>query len=178
MVSVDHTKSDHNASEDEDITIVATQEGNVVQCSTQVHDYHFHSPALSHLLVWDFVSQVDKVKKPDGSCCVNSDVDENDYPESSDEDDNEPMHEVEDSPQDQQMPQNTQRGRISWTFPLHPQHTQSGRKAQRLWSDLSSYFIPVLIGPSLPHCNRAELLPKYCYLMLILFKLWRGVGDL
>ena len=76
MVSVDHTKSDYNASEDEDVTIVATQEGNVVQCSTQVHDYYFHSPALSHLLVWDFVSQVDKVKKPDGSCCVNSDVEQ------------------------------------------------------------------------------------------------------
>ena len=38
--------------EDEDVTIAATHDGNVVQCSSQVHNYWFCALTLSHLLVW------------------------------------------------------------------------------------------------------------------------------
>lgn len=35
--------------QDEDVTITTAADGNAVQCSTQVHDYRFRAPALSHL---------------------------------------------------------------------------------------------------------------------------------
>ncbi|KAF9642416.1 hypothetical protein BDM02DRAFT_3075889, partial [Thelephora ganbajun] len=47
--------------QDDDVIITATADGNVVQCSTQVHDYRFRALALSHLSVWDFIARVDKV---------------------------------------------------------------------------------------------------------------------
>ena len=95
-------ESDNDTKEDEDVMITATQEGNIIQCSTQVHDYHFCSSALSHLSVWDFISQVDKVNKPDAAHNVNSNEDMSGHLESSDEDDNEPTYEVENSLQDEQ----------------------------------------------------------------------------
>ena len=49
--------------QDKEVTIVATADGNVVQCGTQVHDYRFRALALNHLSVWDFVSCVDKVTR-------------------------------------------------------------------------------------------------------------------
>jgi hypothetical protein len=42
-----------------------------------------------------------------------------------------------------------QRGRKSHTFQLHPEHMQCSRRAQRLQSDPSTYYIPVTIGPVL-----------------------------
>ena len=53
--------------QDEDVTITTAANGNVVQCSTQIHDYRFRAPELSHLSVWDFVSRVDKVSRSSSS---------------------------------------------------------------------------------------------------------------
>lgn len=84
----DCAESGDNNDEDENVTVVATPEGNVVQCSTQVHDYCFRSPALSHLLIWDFVSQVDKVRKSPTAHNANNGANKDDYlGSSSDEDD-------------------------------------------------------------------------------------------
>ena len=177
-VSTDRDSSDDDsANEDEDVTVIATQEGAVVQCSTQVHDYRFRSPTLGHLSVWDFVSQVDKIGKPSAVRDANDDVNERDHSESSDDGlADGPTHKG--SLLNRQPPQNTQRRGRSQMFLLSPQHMQSDRKAQKLRSDPSSYFIPVPIGPALPRRDRAELLPKYCRLMLILFKPWCTVEDL
>jgi len=173
----DCTGTDDDTDEDEDVTVVATQKGTVVQCSTQVHDYRFRSPGLSHFSVWDFVSQVDKVKKPSGLHDVNDGADEGDHSESSDDDSaDEPVHEG--GLQDPQYLHRTQNGENSKTFLLSPEHIQSDGKAQRLRSDPSSYYIPVPIGPALPRRDRPELLQKYCRLMLILFKPWCTVEDL
>ncbi|KAF9791305.1 hypothetical protein BJ322DRAFT_1171947 [Thelephora terrestris] len=179
-VLVDHAESDNNAAEDEDVTVVATQGGNIVQCSTQVLDYRFRSPALSHLSVWDFVSQVDKVRKPSVARSSNNNQSSIDYSEGSDDDkDDDLTHENNgDNFLDQHQPQSAQRGRKSRTFLLHAQHTQVSSKAQRLRSDPSGYFVPVPIGPALPRRDRSELFPKYCRLMLILFKPWCTVEDL
>jgi len=179
MISVDDEESNNNSNEEDDITIVATRDGSIVQCSTQVHDYRFRSPALTHLSVWEFVSRVDKVKKPCAARCSNHGLDEDDSSECSDDgDDDKPWREGDDGLQDLHRPQNVRNGRKSHTFPLHPQHTQSDTKAQRLRSDPSNYFIPVPIGPAFPRRDRAELFPKYCRLMLVLFKPWRVVEDL
>ncbi|KAG1779166.1 hypothetical protein EV702DRAFT_966578, partial [Suillus placidus] len=34
------------------------------------------------------------------------------------------------------------------------------------------------MGPRMPHRDQEPTYPKYCRLMLILFKLWRSVSDL
>ena len=189
MASADHTESNDDTG-DEDVTIVATQDGNVVQCSTQVHDYCFCSLVLSHLSVWEFVSKVDKVKRPSASRNANDNVYVGDCMESSEDDDIycnngnddsdniELLDEGKGGLQDQHSPQNIRSGRKSQTFPLHTEHMQSNRKAQRLWRDPTNYFIPVPIGPAFPHCDRAESFPKYCRPMLVMFKPWCVVGDL
>jgi hypothetical protein len=101
-------------------------------------------------------------------------------PGSSDEDDDDSglTHESESDVQDRFHPQSARSGRKSQTFLLHPQHAQASSKAQRLQCDPSKYFIPVPIGPALPRRDRTESLPKYCRLMLILFKPWRTAEDL
>jgi len=71
-----------------------------------------------------------------------------------------------------------QSGRKSQTFQLHPEHIQSGKRAQRLQVHQSTYYIPVAIGPALPWRDRELMYPKYHCLMLILFEPWRGTGDL
>lgn len=182
VASVGGSESDNDTNEDEDVTIAPTLEGNVVQCSTQVHDYRFRSLALSHLSVWEFVSEVDKVKKPSVTRHANGAVYNSDHSEDSDDsgsdDGNDLIYEREGDLQDPHDLRNVQRGRKSQTFVLHPGHAQRGTKAQRLRSDPAKYFIPVPIGPALPRRDHPELLPKYCRLMLVLFKPWRVVGDL
>lgn len=186
MVSSGGNESDNDVDEDEDVTIAPTRDGNVVQCSTQVQDYRFRSPALAHLSVWHFVRQVDKVSSPfrtnnttandihsRGSSGGDDDASDD---KSCDDDDGSSLDE--EAHQDVDDECRTKRGRKSHTFPLHPQHAQSRTKAQRVRSDPSMCFIPVPIGPALPRRDRTELYPKYCRLMLILFKPWRVAGDL
>ncbi|KZV89334.1 hypothetical protein EXIGLDRAFT_574920, partial [Exidia glandulosa HHB12029] len=38
--------------------------------------------------------------------------------------------------------------------------------------------IPVPIGPAIPRRDSPEIYPRYCRLMLILFKPWRSAKDL
>ena len=140
--------------------------------------------------MWEFVSKVDKVKRPSASRNTNDNVYVGDYTESSEDDDIycndgnddsdniELLDEGKGGLQDQHSPQNIRSGRKSQTFPLHTEHMQSNRKAQRLRCDPTNYFIPVPIGPAFPRRDRAESFPKYCCLMLVMFKPWRVVGDL
>ncbi|KAG2149574.1 hypothetical protein BD769DRAFT_1331743, partial [Suillus cothurnatus] len=39
-------------------------------------------------------------------------------------------------------------------------------------------LIPVPMGPRMPRRDQQAVYPKYCRLMLILFKPWRSVSDL
>ncbi|KAG2130946.1 uncharacterized protein EDB93DRAFT_1094566, partial [Suillus bovinus] len=43
---------------------------------------------------------------------------------------------------------------------------------------MQNRFIPMPIGGGIPHQDRPEDYPRYCRLMLILFKPWRSVKDL
>ena len=161
----------------EDVTITTTGGGNVVQCSTQVHDYRFRAPALSHLSVWDFVSRVDKVARLN-SGGKSDDETSDDEPSGITSEDS-----AEDSGDDEDVGSHApthapKRGRRCQTFPLHPDHTQSNRRAHRLRSDTTKHYIPVPIGPAFPRRDREHLYAKYCRLMLILFKPWQVVDDL
>jgi len=164
----------------DDITITTTGDGNVVQCSSQVHDYRFRALELSHLSVWDFISCVDKVARSSPGSGHAHETSGDGPVEGETEDD------AENSGDDEDLEdigncaptRGSKRGRKSQTFVLHPDHTQSERKAHRLRSDPTKYYIPVPIGPALPRRDREHLYARYCRLMLILFKPWRVVGDL
>ena len=179
---------------DEDVTIAGTHDGNIVQCSSQVHDYRLRAPALSHLSVWQFISCVDKVSKRTsqqrvyrnhGVDGMDSGGDDQGQGESDGDDDDEESdadrHEDythEDYTDTDDVVLCSRRGKRSLTFQLHPEHMQSHKKSQRLRSDPSTYLIPVPIGPALPRRDPGPLHAKYCRLMLILFKPWRVAGDL
>lgn len=191
-----------NEPEDEDVTIAATADGTVVECSTQVHDYRFCAPALSHLSLWDFIARVDKVRKADShrtnakaeedasnidiadnneDNAENSKIDEDDAENSgTDEDDAENLGTDEKfgGIGDDGCERTSKRGRKCYTFPLHPDHVQNRKKAHRLRSDPAKYYIPVPIGPGLPRRDREHLYARYCHLMLILFRPWQVASDL
>ena len=165
--------------QDDDVTIATTSNGNVFQCSTQVHDYRFRAPALNHLSVWDFTSCVDKVARSGSSGKSADELSGDESEGDGSEDDAENLEdEDEGDVSNHTCTRRSKRGRKCQTFPLHPDHTQSERKAHRLRSDTAKYYIPVPIGPALPRRDRVHLYARYCRLMLILFKPWRGVDDL
>ena len=162
--------------ENEDVTIAIVGGGTVVQCSSQVHDYRFRAPGLSHLSVWQFISSVDKVLNRTSQRYIHS----NDTV-SSDEDEDMVSHDHdEDVDPDVQGcgPRGGRKGRRSQSFQLHSEHMQNGKRVQRLRSDPSTHYIPVPIGPALPRRDPGPRYAKYCRLMLILFKPWRVVDDL
>jgi len=163
--------------EGDDVAITTTGEGNVVQCSTQVHDYRFRAPQLSHLSVWDFVSRVDKVARSSSSGSSGDETSEGESGGAESDNGSENSGDDEDVG-NHVHPHRSKRGRKCQTFPLHPDHTQSNRKAHRLRSDAAKYYIPVPIGPAFPRRDREHLYARYCRLMLILFKPWRVVDDL
>jgi hypothetical protein len=168
--------------EDGDVTIAATHNGSVVQCSSQVHDYRFRALALNHLSVWQFVSRVDKVPKRASRRRVYDDAEDDD----ENEEESDSCEEMETHEDDEDVHQevqtgglpNRRRGRKSQTFQLQPEHMQSGKKAQRLRSNPSTYYIPVPVGPALPRRDPGPRYAKYCRLMLVLFKPWRTAHDL
>jgi hypothetical protein len=164
----------------EDVIIMATADGSVVQCSTQVHDYCFRAPAPSHLSVWDFVSRVDKVAKSGSQDESVDEVSDNDCMGDNSRNDAENSGHDEDPEDTDHYEQKStpKRGRKCQTFPLHLDHTQNQRKVHRLWSNPTKYYIPVPIGPALPHWDREHQYARYCRLMLILFKPWRVADDL
>ena len=138
--------------QDEDVTIMTAANGNVVQCSTQIHDYCFCAPKLSHLSVWDFVSHVDKVSRSSSSNRNAVDISDDEIFGDNGVDDTENLEDDEDmrSVSEHVQTQKSKQRRCQ-TFSLHPDHVQSTRKAHRLHSDPAKYYIPVLIGPTLPH---------------------------
>ncbi|KAF8225900.1 hypothetical protein L208DRAFT_1216319, partial [Tricholoma matsutake] len=42
----------------------------------------------------------------------------------------------------------------------------------------SAHLVVVPVGPAIPRCDQPHAYPCYCYLMLLLFKLWCMVEDL
>ena len=171
-----------NEDEDEDITIAANNNGTVVQCSSQVHDYQFRAPALAHLSVWNFISCVDKVANRVSQQYIYNYItgdEEDDELNDGDEDmDNVGGHKYLNQDGQPFNSQGMQRGRTLQTFQLDPKHMQSSKKAQRVRSDPSTHYIPVPIGPALPRRDVGPLYARYCRLMLILFKPWRMASDL
>ena len=168
--------------EADDVTITTISDGTVIQCSSQVHDYRFRAPALAHLSVWDIISSVDKITDPGSRRHMNDTTpDSQENREQNDgHEDTDDVQDRGDSGENEQLSHSrgVQRGRPSQTFQLAHKHMQNGKKAQRMRSDPSIYYIPVPIGPALPRRDREPLHARYCRLMLILFKPWCVAGDL
>ena len=144
---------------DHNVNISTDQNGQLIaQHSDQVIDYVLRGQPLSDMNLWMFMAQIQKVRRSQGK--NNSDIQT--YEESN------PLeytNEVEQSEEpNNQIPfQST-----------HPDYTT--HELKRIRADMG--YVPVPIGPSLPHRDQKDSYDRYCRLMLIFFKPWNQVSDL
>ncbi|KAJ7650271.1 hypothetical protein FB45DRAFT_730645, partial [Roridomyces roridus] len=149
---------------------------------SQVTDYQCRGEDLSQTSVWEFIRQVDKVRKTSDrrkhksvnddsdaegdvhdDACIDSAFDEDAVEEPiADAECISPLH-----------VESRNRPRV----PLLEGHEQCKTHALRVRSP-NDVFVPVPIGPGIPCRDRTELRARYCRLMLIFFKPWRHAADL
>lgn len=123
------------------------------------------NPALANISVWDFVAQVQKVKKSAISA------------EYSTDDDTTALHLIQSSIADANIDLLAISSRHRPSFPFMDTHIESDDKVSKIIHP-HKRMVPVPIGPSIPRRDCQELYHRYCRLMLILFKPWRSVVDL
>jgi hypothetical protein len=144
---------DTNLDNDE-VTISMKPTGQFIATANQVVDYQLRSEIFNDMCVWDFVSSVEKVSKK-----------KKNRPEDLlDKDDIDVPMECEDELNSSEYPLQTD-------HPEHETHELKPRSPKKK-------VIPVPIGPRMPRRDRKDIYPRYCRLMLILFRPWRHSSDL
>ena len=152
--------------ENDYLRVAVNDEGELVSRGDQVADYIYRSSKLDDVSLWDFVAQVEKIKKIKKNHA--DALQENDS--SSDED----------SPPDPEDMDNALLGilgkrSIHVDFRNdHCEHVTHELKIHRP----TDRFVPLPIGPSLPRRDVPTDVEKYCRLMLCFFKPWRRGADL
>jgi hypothetical protein len=172
----------------DDITLSISPNGKFVATANQGADYHHRGPELDNVSVWDFVAQVEKVRKVKRS-----------HKKSKDRDDNDELVES-NIPQanlngigndsgcldgDEDKDESTWLGDILlWNGRTRPKvkfnvgHLEDQTKILNVISP-DARRVPVPIGPALPRRDRDDYSKlKHARLMLILFKPWRHCSDL
>jgi hypothetical protein len=181
-----------------EVRISSNNFGNVIPKATQVMDYLHRDEKSNCISIWDFVAQVNKVKKGkkkkkmksentiDEDSCTEDEIDNDNeltsdiVLDNSDElEDSEEMETDQPSSTTEQQPLSADDilHSLAKTHPfgeLQTGHYESCTHFQRVrrWENR---FIPVPIGPKMPQQDQEFVYPKYCHLMLILFKPWRSV---
>ncbi|KAG0708063.1 hypothetical protein DFH29DRAFT_795631 [Suillus ampliporus] len=154
---------------------------------TQVMDYIYRDRKWRYLSLWDFVAQVEKVRnikkkkvnEDSTDMSDNSEVEEEDTTNTNADDltelttMNDKENENADAPE--LILNCTHRSRPS--ADLLPDHYEAQTHHLRIRTP-EKRRIPVPIGPALPCRDRLAMYPKYCRLMLILFKPWCVPTDL
>ncbi len=135
---------DVHESEEIIVTVdIATEE--LVAKASQVADYQLRPQELLHLSVWEFVKSVDKVRIRKKDKNSKNQLDE--------------INLIPDEPD------------ISTNMNFQNGHCEQSTHQLKVRSS-DKFFVAVPIGPSLPRRNVDKIRPKYCRLMLILFKPW------
>lgn len=163
---LDTENLDDLADDEDEITFSVEDDGAVRPLASQVLDYITRPAALHHICLWDFIAQIKKVTKRNqtSDSSANSDI------EATDLADGDNTHQS-----DRALLQLDTRTRPRFSLPVeHPEHDHKDMQIIHP----HNRFIPVPIGPAIPRRDRVALYPKYCRLMLILFKPWRAVTDL
>ena len=162
---------------DDEINIATHPSGKLIAKANQVSDYQLRDHQLKDLCVWDFVSHVQKIRKPrklneQQEYLINNNFNNNDCDLEPDDHDSET--EIEPDLDCDKL----QRGRAKKCYyTLQDSHIEANTHCLTLKPERDK-FVPVPIGPSIPRNDRKEVFPRYCRLMLILFKPWRHADDL
>ncbi|RDB20445.1 hypothetical protein Hypma_012444 [Hypsizygus marmoreus] len=162
--------SNEHASNDEqldEISISIDENGEVTSQASQLNDYIAREDSLQPLSLWEFAARADKVK---GRA---SGFDAESYEEFVDFDGTEHVQLSVAQRLDQAL-QSTSKKRPTYSFTA--QHEQCTTHMLRIRQPASA-FIPVPVG-SIPRRDREPLYPRYCRLMLIMFKPWKAACDL
>ena len=180
-----HTQSGtHLSADDDEVAINFEKNGTLVQKSGQVADYVFRGKNLTDLNLWDFISQVDKVKRrkngPADELYQDSDMENSDRDDDEDDVNGVPetIAEKEDTIQlEEGETMLTLTQKIRPTSEFLEDHVEKQTHVLRVRLP-TQRRIPVMIGPALPKRNSEKERAQYCRAMLLLFKPWRTAADL
>ena len=158
--------------DDEEVSVRIDEQGDVAMLSDQVSDYTLRPQQLGSMCLWDFVAATEKAYGGETQArgarveeaVVDGIEDATDNGHDADGDDGGGGGD------------GVQRGRRAVEkFWFLPEHKECDRKHLRM---RKRDVVPVPIGPALPRRDQPEKRARYCRLMLILFKPWRGLADL
>lgn len=147
---------------DDDEIVVSEHHGSLFAHSTHIADYQFRGEKLLKILLWEYLSAVEKVT--DSSSSLNDIASNTEFPEPDD---------MDNSFEDILNVTTWKRPRARFD-PLHPDHTSH---LQRIIAP-NKRLIMVPVGLSIPRRDRPDQLEQYKRLMLVLFKPWTNLKDL
>lgn len=168
---------------EDEIRIELDKDRFLVPKGDQVADYIYRGRKLECLNLWDFISQIEKVRKRKqeptdflnsiNECESDLDEEKNDNENLLDENDDDVMTDV------------LEEGHtvLSLTSDSRPtckflnDHVEQASHILRVRQP-TQRAVPVLIGPALPRRNVETHAAQYSHAMLLLFKPWREVSDL
>jgi hypothetical protein len=167
---------------DDEIGVAVDQIGNLVAKAGQVADYQLRDVCLNDICVWDFVAQVEKIKKGQRREPACQDDGDSNHEGDVGEDNAIIIDSMEDTSRSPTSSHSVDellaiRSRIRPRVQFLPEHLESDSHVLRIRAP-DSRRVPVPIGPGIPRRDKLEVRERYCRLMLILFKPWRHASDL
>jgi len=151
--------NEHMAEDNEDedeVGVSVDHTGNFIEKPSQYMDYIYRGRELNELSLWDFVAQTEKIKHKLKNM-------------TEDECETQSI----DTWSDMSVSQAKERPKVPF-LGAHPQ-SESHVLRIRLVQDR---VVPVPIGPRIPRRDQPKIYPRYCRLMIMLFKPWRISTDL
>ena len=153
--------------DDEEVSVRVESDGNVSILADQITDYTLRPRELGEMCLWDFVAKTEKVYRRRCGVDAGEDLDMI-LDEQLDDDDG-------DGDEEEKHLHPRREAHVGGLYEFLPDHKERDRKCVRLRVHEA---IPVPIGPALPRRDEIEAEPRYCRLMMILFKPWRSFSDL
>ncbi|KAJ7433064.1 hypothetical protein B0H11DRAFT_1759356, partial [Mycena galericulata] len=179
----------------DEITLKFGKNGKFTATANQSADYQYRGAALEHINVWDFVSQVEKIrlvrahrshKKISKKLGDGNDTDDEESGDSSDAQisDIDSDRESDDGAENESGWDEFSNGEIlDWSGRTRPRvclqegHLEDRTHILRVLTP-GARRVPVPIGPALPRRDHDDSRHRHARLMLILFKPWRHASDL
>jgi hypothetical protein len=150
-------------------------DGVLLKRSSYVMDYTCRGSFLGNMNLWDFMSDIEKVKKSDkkkvpmtADAAVDEDVDDEEGNPSAE------IGSIDTQSLQRALDSET---RARPVINLESAHHDSETHALSIRHP-STRPVIVPIGPGIPRRDNEECYDRYCRLMLIFFKPWRNVSDL
>lgn len=181
--SGEHVDEENLAEEGNESEILVAVErhldGTLTQKGSQLLDYTLRGDLFEEYCVYDFVSNVDKVKIQKKKNHRPTDDDDQATGVGSapndDDDDDDDGDEYEDTSvtNDRPFAAHSDNPRASF----HSSHPEAKTHILRRRKDVNR-FVPVPIGPRIYRRDVSDVREDYCRLMLILFKPWRNLAQL